>query len=182
MHVRWSALRGTLVLDEDTQDCVGILARPLVDPDTGSILGFFVRTLPSFTGDKFLSTQDILSVGTKVHIRSADMLSPPGEIIRLQKHLEDPRPFFGQHIRIRSSGKSLGRCSDVQFDTRHFLLEWMFPRGLFFFGQPIAASEIIEVTVDAIWIKEPLREQKEKLKKEQKEITRSLIPEITPSM
>lgn len=171
-----------LVLDEQTQDSVALLTRPLIDPDNGRILGFFVRMFVGSSGPYFLLTLDILSVGTKVHIRCADKLSPPDELLRLREHLNDSRFFLGQKIRIHGSGVRVGSCADIQFDTRHFQIEWLFPRGLFFSKQPIAVADIVEVTEEAIWVKDPLRVRKESMQKEQKERTGSLIPDIAPSM
>ncbi len=174
-------MRGMSVIDDETQENVAMLTHPLIDPDSGRILGFFVQGFSGIaTGVFFLSTLDVVSIGTKVHVRSADKLSPPEEIVRLQKNLQDPRSFLGQHIRIRSSGRTIGRCSDVQFDTGRFVVEWMFPKRLFFSVRPIAVSEIIEVTEEAIWIQDPLRLRKEKASEVLQEIPR-VIADVTPA-
>lgn len=181
MHVRWSSMRGMLVIDDDTQEHVAMLTHPLIEPDSGRILGFFVQGFSSVAaGPLFLSSLDILRFGTKVHIRSADTLSPPEEIVRLQKNLHEPRLFLGQRIRIRSSGRTIGICSDIQFDTGRFVVEWMFPRRFFLSVRPIAASEIIEVTEEAIWIQDPLRLRKEKAAEVLQEIPRVMV-DVTPA-
>lgn len=170
------------MIDDQTQENVAMLAHPLIDPDSGRILGFFVQGVSGIAaGSSFLSALDIVSIGTKVHIRSADKLSPPDEIVRLQKNLQDHRSFLGQRIRIRSTGRTIGTCSDIQFDTGRFVVEWMFPTRFFFFSiRPIAASEIIEVTEEAIWIQDPLRLRKEKVAEVLKEIPR-VIADVTPA-
>ncbi len=182
MHVRWSSVRSMPICDDDMQMIVAFLHSPLVDADTGRIQGFFV-TAPAFGSQmQFLPVMDITAWGTKVHIRTADVLSPPEELIRLQKYFDDPRPFMGQLIRIRESGRKLGRCSDIQFDTRHFIIEWLFPRGLLFYRQPVAAREISEVTADAIWIDDPLRRVKDKVMEEPvKTETVITLPDISPA-
>lgn len=164
MHIRSSVARGTAVIDDSTQLAVGVIDEPLVDPDTGRLVGFFV--LPVSLGDDilFLQTLDIASWGTRIHVLSADRLGPPEDFVRLKSRLEDPRPFLGQPIIIHGSRKSLGILEDVQFNTRHFAVEWLFPRKFFFIRQPIPVTDIVEVTPEAIWVKDPLgtvRDRKE---------------------
>ncbi len=180
MHVRWSQVRGMPVLDDETQEIVGFLTDPLINPDTGRILGFFVA---SPRGSAFLSVPDICSWGTKVHVRCAEKLSPPEELIRMRSHFDDPRSFLGQPLRVRGSNRTLGKCGDLQFDTRHFAVEWLFPRGLLFYRQPVAAADIVEVTEEAIWIEDPLKAVKEKAEpKIVADTPTILMPEITTTV
>ena len=148
------------VLDDQTQETVAFLRDPLLDADCGRILGFHVA---SPAGMLFLSAADILSIGTKVHVRSAVKLSPPDELVRLRTALDDERYFLGQTIRNRETGRALGTCGDLQFETNHFAVEWLFPRRWFFFGQPVPASDILEVTKDAVWVKDPVRPVQERI-------------------
>lgn len=160
MHLRASQARGIPIIDDGTQQIVGFLDSPLIDPDTGRILGFFV--LPAFfgAGDVFLQSIDIVAWGTRVHVRSEDCLSPPDDIIRLKATLADPRRVIGQPIRTKDSNRTLGICSDVQFNTRHFMTEWIFPRKFFIARQPLPMTEVLEVTQVGIWIRDPLRPSK----------------------
>ncbi len=171
-------------MDDETQEIVAFLSDVLVDTDTGCLRGFFVMMIDGLhTGSYFLSVLDILSFGTKVHIRSVDRLSPPEDLIRLQEALQDPRFFLGQKIRVRETGRTLGSCADVQFDTRHFSIFWFFPRRWFLQRQPIAIGEVFEVTEDAIWVEDPLRQKKERAKQEERELVpRVALAEIASSM
>lgn len=163
MHVRLSSVLGTPVVDDQTQQFLGLLHDPVIQADSGKIEGFFVHTaLPEFPPIVFLQTSDIIAWGTNVHILSKDRLSPPEELVRLQSSLHDPRTFLGQRIRIEGSGRILGTCADVQFDTRHCLVEWIFPRRFFVYRQPVLATDISEVTPDAIWVRDPLQSVREK--------------------
>lgn len=168
------------VQDDETQEIIGFLTNPLINPDTGRILGFFVSCGAVRGGHSFLSTMDICTMGTAVHVRTIDKLSPPGELIRMRKHFDDPRTFLGQPVRVRGSRRTLGRCADIQFDTRHFAIEWLFPRGFLFFAQPVAATDIEEVTADTIWIEDPLKPVKESSVPDATDaVTNVLVPEIT---
>jgi uncharacterized protein YrrD len=144
------------VVDDGTQEVVALLGDPVLDPDTGVIQGFFVTgTFPR--GMLFLQVVDIVGWGMQVHIRSADRLAPPEEIIRLRRLFEERRTILGQPIRTRQSNNVLGTCGDVQFNTHHFTLEWLFPRRFFLYRQPVPANEIVEVTDEAVWVNDPLR-------------------------
>jgi uncharacterized protein YrrD len=171
MHVRASSIAGMPVLDDQTQEVVGFLRDPLIHPDTGRVEGFFV--VPSFPlaeGDElFLSGVDIIGWGTKVHVRSGDRLSPPHELIRLQPLLHEHRQFLGQAIITRGSKRKLGTCADVQFDTRHFMVEWLFPRKYLFLRQPLPATDILEVTSRAIWMRDPLKPARDDVIERKKE-------------
>ncbi len=181
MHVRWSAVQGMPIVDDETQDIVGFLTDPLIDPDTGRILGFFVAVAGEWNESlHFLSVSDILAWGTKIHVRSAHKLSPVDELIRLRKHLDDSRTFLGQVMRIRGSGRTLGRCADIQFDTRQFAVEWLFPKRCFFFRQPVSSSEILEVTARAIWIQDALRPVKERIEEKKEAPVLAQIPDRVP--
>lgn len=150
------------VLDDSTQQTEGFIDRPLIDPDTGKIIGFFVVPVSFGASMLFLQSIDIAAWGTVVHIRSVDCLCPPEDVVRLRSAFEDPRTFLGQPIKIKK-GATLGILADVQFNTKNFIVEWLFPRKFFFLRQPVAVTEILEVTKTAIWIKGPARTAKQRL-------------------
>lgn len=179
MHLRCSSAIGTYVVDDSTQQPVGVLGEPVIDPDTGRILGFFVFSGRVGAGELFLQSIDIISWGTRVHVRNDDCLGPPDDLVRLQQAFEDPRTFLGQSIKTEKTKRVIGRCSDVQFNTHHFQVEWLFPRRFFMNRQPIPATDIVEVTPEAIWVREPARLSKETVT--QTEVAPT-IPEIIPTL
>lgn len=179
MHTRTSSIRGLKVVEDEGSEVVALMDKPLINPDNGQILGFFVLPL-FFSGEHelFLRTEDIIAWGMNIHIRSHDALSPPEELIRLKKYLDDPRRMLGQSIVIQETEKKVGVCSDVQFDTRRMAIEWLFPRRYFFERDPIAVTEIIEVTPEAIIIRNPLRPVKEDVQEKMK-IAEPALRDIT---
>jgi sporulation protein YlmC with PRC-barrel domain len=102
----------------------------------------------------FLASIDILRFSTRVYVRDRDMLSPAEDRVRLQPLLEDGRTVLGQKIQTES-GITIGTCKDVQFDTSHFLVEWIFPKKLWKWGVAIPVSEILEVRKEAIIVRNP---------------------------
>ena len=181
MHIRASMCRGMPVIDDGTQEIVALLADPVLDPDTGSIQGFFVFGMLS-RGTLFLQTQDIVGWGLQVHIRSEDRLAPPEEIVRLRRLFADRRSILRQPIRTHGSNTVLGRCDDIQFNTHHFTLEWLFPRKFFLYRQPVSAGDIIEVTDDAVVVNDPLRPTKVRgRKKVAEEANEAMVTEVMPA-
>ena len=153
--MRFTASLGLPVLEQETAEVLGRISGMLLHPDTGRVEGFFVRTEGFFSHeDLFLSPLDIVHWGMRIIVRNRDALSPPEERVRLQPLLDGKRPVLGQPI-VTQRGRPLGRCSDVQFSTRDYVLQWLFPRRFFRWGLPIPASQILEVRLDAIVVREP---------------------------
>jgi sporulation protein YlmC with PRC-barrel domain len=156
MHLRFSISVGTPVVEEETGQILGSVAGILLQPDTGKIEGFFI-SIPGLLSSRslFLSGMDILRWGSRIYVRDADVLSPVEEHIRLQGLLAEGRPMLGQGI-VTESGKRLGSCADVQFDSARLVLEWLFPRKLLRWGTPIPVSQVIEVRKDVILVRDPV--------------------------
>ena len=157
MHIRFSTCIGTNIVCDSLHEAVGQILEILINPDSGKVEGFFVVAphVP-FSAMPFVSALDIVRWGTAVHIRDADMISPAGDRIRLQPLLDDRRRILGQRIRTES-GKYLGRCKDVQFNTDSMRCEWLFPRKWMRWSAPIPFSNIVEVRGDAIIVRDELQ-------------------------
>ncbi len=154
MHVRFSTALGLPVCEEGSHEPLGHLDFVLLDPDTGKIEGFFVKMPGMFFADqKFLPAMDILRWSLRIVVSSADVLCDPRDIIRIESLMSTPRPILSQRM-ITTTGQVLGRCTDIQFDTTHFLLEWLFPKKWFRNGVPVPASQISEVRTDAVVIQD----------------------------
>lgn len=154
MHVRFSTCIGTPVIDDGTEEVLGMIGYPFIHPDLGVLEGFFVD-IPRFlhTERLFLAVTDILHWGTHVRITDADVLAPLSERMRLQAFYDEGRTVMGQRM-LTESGALLGVCKDIQFDTKTFVLEWLFPRKLFRWGIAVPASAIIEVKSEAVMLRD----------------------------
>lgn len=155
MHVRFSSAVGLPVIDEEMMEQLGQVAQVLLHPDTGKVEGFFVRTPGLFQGEElFLASEDIRHWGLRVVVRGSGVLAPVEERIRLASLLEEGRPFLGQRI-VTETGRVLGRCADVQFETTHFFVEWFWPRKFWRWRDPLPLSQIVDVRKDAIVVRDP---------------------------
>ena len=154
MHVRFSVCRGMSVVEEETQEELGTVTAPLINSDIGKIEGFFVAIPGLFRSEqRFIASQDILRMGIRLAVRHSEALFPIEEHVRLQPLLMEGRTVLWQLMRTES-GKALGRCGDIQFDTKHFMVEWLFPRKFFRWGVALPLSSIIEVRKDAIIVRD----------------------------
>jgi uncharacterized protein YrrD len=154
MHVRLSTCIGTPVIDDMTEQAVGTVLSALIHPDLGTIEGFFVR-IPHFLHGEtlFLSSLDIVHWGTHVRINEAEAISPLEDRVRLQAFVDEGRTILGQRL-MTEGGVYLGVCKDIQFNTKTFVLEWLFPRKLFRWGIAVPASAIVEVKKEAVVLRE----------------------------
>lgn len=165
MHVRFSTCKGTAVVEEGTEEGIGILSDILIHPDKGTVEGFFVQASGiGFGEEAFLLSSDIVHWGVSVRVRDRAVLGDITDIVRLQDILRQRRPVLGQRIRTES-GRTLGRCLDVQFNTERFVLEWLFPKKWFWWGVALPVSDIVEVKEDAIIVREGIASVPEKEKK-----------------
>lgn len=154
MHVRLSTCRGAGVVDR-SGEAVGTLAGIVLHPDTGRVEGIFV-TVPAgmvATEKAFCASEDIAHWGAMVQIGSREALSPIEDRIRLVPLLAEGRTILGQPIRTES-GRTLGVCNDVQFDTEKMRAEWLFPRKFFRWGIALPMSDVVEVRCDAVIVRE----------------------------
>ncbi len=184
MHIRFSIAVGTPVMDDETSRIVARISDILINPDTGKVAGFFVDAAALSSADRyFVSSDDIVAWGTVAHVRHAESIVPAVDIVRLRSLLDDPRTVLGQPIVTKDSQRYVGTCDDVQFDTRHMSVEWLFPRKYLFFSQaPLPAREIVEITPEAILIKEQLRPQKEPIERQELDMTRLKdLKEVLPA-
>lgn len=155
MHLRSSTCRGSPVVVDQGDELLGTVAGMVVHPDTGAIEGVLVRASGFLPMEPlFLATADILHWGQKVSVRSAEVLAPLHELVRLRAFLDEGRTVLGQPI-VTEAGRKLGTCRDVQFETKTFRLEWLFPKRFFRWGTAVPVSTIVEVRGDAIVVREP---------------------------
>jgi uncharacterized protein YrrD len=154
MHIRFSTCIGLPVVDDSTEEGVGTLASLLIHPDLGTVEGFFVR-IPKFLHSEtlFVASMDIVHWGTHVRISDGDALGPLEDRVRLQAFVSEGRTVIGQKL-LTEGGAYLGICQDVQFNTKTFTLEWLFPKKLLRWGIAVPASAIVEVKPEGVMLRD----------------------------
>lgn len=137
--------------EEHERRPLGALSGILLHPDTGAVEGFFVR-MAHGGGTQFLPSADIAHWGTRVTVRSADVLCAIGEIVRLQRLAESGRTMLGQRM-VTDDGVRLGRCRDVQFSTQLLRVQWLYPKRWLRWKTPVAITDVIEVRPEAVIVR-----------------------------
>jgi len=152
MRTRLSTSIGLPVVD-DVEELLGAVSGIFINPDTAVIEGVFVHITGFFSSETlFLPSNGIEHWGSRVRVRSSDMLSPLEDFVRLSRLYEERRPVYGQQI-LTDSGRRLGRCGDIQFNTKLMQLEWLFPHTFLRWGVPLPANAILQVTSEAIVVR-----------------------------
>lgn len=178
MHVRLSTCLGMALVVAETQERLGTLQSLLIHPDTGSIEGIRFPMGGMSRREYCVSSLDIVHWGLRIDVRSADAAGPLEEYVRFQDILREGRTVLGQRI-LTDGGRNLGLCADVQFDTEHFQVEWLFPRRWFRWGRPIPIATILEVRPDAIVVRETEVLEKEPLLR--RGILKAEVPVVQPT-
>ncbi len=138
------------VVDDRGDEAIATVSGLFIHPDLGKLEGLFVRTDDA---EHFLAVQDIVHWGRTIVVRDSDVLGPLDERVRLSTLWSEGRTVLGQKI-VTESGTTIGRCSDVQFETETFRLEWLFPRKWLHWKRPIPAAAIIEVRPDCVLVRD----------------------------
>lgn len=155
MRLRLSTAIGTFIVD-DTEQRIGVITGVCIHPDTCILEGFFVLVAGFLrTQTLFLPISGIEYWGRRVRIRNEHVLAPVDELFRVSRLIEEERPVYLQRIQTEA-GVYLGNCKDLQFDTRTFRVEWLFPRRFFRWGVPIPVSAILQVTPIAVVVQKDL--------------------------
>lgn len=138
------------VVDDRSDEAIATVSGVFVHPDLGTLEGLFVQ---GQNGEEFLSVHDIIHWGRAVVVRDGDVLAPLDERVRLSALWNERRTVLGQRI-VTESGKIVGRCADIQFETDTFRVEWIFPRRWFQWKRPIPAGTIVEVRPEAVCVRD----------------------------
>lgn len=138
------------VIADHSGDSVGRVTGIFLHPDTGKVEGLFVWA-PA--GEQFLGVLDIAHWGRSIVVRDEDVLAPLHDRVRLAALWDEGRTVLGQRI-LTESGRVLGRCADVQFETDTFRVEWLFPKRWWRWKRPIPVGLVLEVRPDAVVVRE----------------------------
>jgi uncharacterized protein YrrD len=149
----------TPVVSLRTGEPVGIIVKPIINPNNLYIEGWFIEDNRSRHRLILLSTdvRDILPQGFAIN--DYDVLSEPDELIRLKDVLALDFGLINLKV-ISESGQNYGKINDYAFETNNSFIQKLYA------GQPLVKnltggslsidrSQIIEVTNKKIIIEDP---------------------------
>lgn len=135
----------------DAQSKIGEVARIIINPENGEVLGFLVTIDEGWLGKKYkvLSANDVIAVEkTGIVTKNADNLVEPDEIVRAKKILDKKIYVIGQRAMTKSQ-KNLGRVEDLLLNSETLEVLKYYIHGIFQ-EKIIPASKIAEITAKAV--------------------------------
>lgn len=117
MIIEARKLIGLPVAAIDTESKIGTIREIIIDPETGKLLGFLVKTGVVFSRTLALSIVDVKEWDPNgIVTESIENLVPADEIIRIKNVLEKYESILNMKAKTES-GKSLGLCENFLIDT-----------------------------------------------------------------
>ena len=151
MLLQASQIVGLPVGATDTQAKIGTVDQVVVDPDSGTLLGFIVKT--GLFGRKVLSYHDVTGIDhAAVLVRSEDVILPSEEVAPIDKALRDKRPLIGQKV-VTEGGTKLGRVVDLVINTDTGLATKLYISHLLE-ERIVPADKVVKVTKEHVIVKD----------------------------
>lgn len=137
MLIPFSQLAQKPVKSLDTNDKIGLIENIVVEPDSGRIIAFVIKTgFLIYFKTKLLSTTDITGYTPDfLIVRDSDSLVLPEEIFKAKKIIEQKIFVLGAQVKTQS-GKLLGKCVDV-------LIHSQAAQIIKFYVRPISLSGVL---------------------------------------
>lgn len=155
-----NSLINARVMSLRTGSPVGVATKMIINPNNLKIEGWYVR-------DKFNNKQMVL-VGGEVRdissqgiiINDHEVLSEPGELIRLQPIIDIGFELIGKQV-VSQSGQKYGKVSDFAVETEALLVKKIYSAQSIiknFTGgnNSIDRTQIVEITHSRIIIEDPV--------------------------
>jgi len=122
MLIQASTIIGLPIAAMDTESKVGKIENIVVDPDSGELVGFFVKPLGMFARNKVLSALDVIDIDKNgMVVKSEESLVDLSEIVKMEQIIKKNIKIIGQKA-ITESKKYLGKVNDLLIDTESALV------------------------------------------------------------
>jgi uncharacterized protein YrrD len=152
MLLQASQIIGLPIGSTDTQERVGTISDIVVDPDSGQLLGFVVKT-GFLSGTKVLSFHDVTGLDhAAVLVRNADVVLPPQEVAPIKSTLAEKRPLLGQRV-VTEGGTRLGKVVDMVINAESAMATKLYVSHLLE-ERIVPLDKVIKVTKDRIVVKD----------------------------
>lgn len=157
MLISAKSLPGTKIYSMQSVSAIGQVSAPIIDPDKLQIVAFYIAG-PNVHAANILPATSIREYSNYGFIvDSADELSEPGDIVRVDKAIELGFGLLGLKV-ITKKGSRLGHVTDFTIKAEDCIITSLIVKRPVFksFIDPeltIPRSEIIEVTDTSVIIK-----------------------------
>ncbi len=152
MHLETKNIIGKKILLESSGQLIALLNLPIINPDTGVIEAFWVKSgLPGLQ-NAILQVSDIRAFKKSLYISTESKLADPAQVIRIAKILEQNKPYFGQNV-LGTSKKDYGVIWNISFSNETYLIKQLFTKKLLGLKKHIFTyKQITEVKAEYILV------------------------------
>lgn len=152
MQLETKNTTGKKVLIESSGKLVALLNLPIINPSTGVIEAFWVKTGLPGLHDAIIKTEDIRAFKKNIYIESELKIQDPGQILKIAQILEQNKPYFGQKV-LGVNQKSYGLLWNISFSSETLIIKQLFTKKLLGLKKHVFSAKLIsEVTQESILI------------------------------
>lgn len=156
----FSSIVGVNVIDQASGRVLGSILGSIVNPDTGNIEAFWVK---SNVKNSIILSSGIAEIKKNIYAVSENSVIPYSDVIRINEILKEGRFFLRNSVQSES-GENYGRLYDFTFDTQHLAVRSIYVRrsflGLAYYRKRIFdADRIIRIESYAVIIDDESRKQ-----------------------
>lgn len=146
MLIEVSRLKGLPVASMSDEIRIGTIDDTLIHPDTGEIIGFWVKT-PGWFGTKLaLSSRDVTAYAAEaILVHSADSLVAPEDIQPFKTIAKRNNRWLGKAVETEA-GEKLGKVTDIVIETDLERLAKIHVGSLFGPDRILSRDDIVKVT------------------------------------
>lgn len=145
MLIHLTNFRGLPIASSHEEAKIGEIEEAVIHPETGEVIGFWVKT-PGFFGKHLaLSARDITAYDLNgVVVENAESLVDPAEIQPFKKFSRQPNQWIGKTV-VSENKENLGKVEDVVIETDLDIITKIYVGGLLKPKRIIARDQIIKV-------------------------------------
>ena len=126
----YRSLIGASVLEFDSGEPLATVSGIIVNPDSGMVEAFWVKSRSLNLKSAILKASDIVEFKKNLYVKSDKVFAQAEDVIRINEILEDGRSFLGSTIQ-NEAGDSYGNCVNLDFDTKTFALKQIHSKKAF---------------------------------------------------
>ncbi len=150
MFIEAKNLIGLPIAALDTQSKIAEIRRILVDPESGSILGFLVSAGGIFSPKKVISSIDIRDWDKNGLVtESSNNLIEPSDVVRMKEVLTQDFDLFGLKAKTES-GKNLGSIENFLIETETNCVIKYYLKDLVLKARIYPAEKVVRIEKNAI--------------------------------
>jgi len=132
---------------------IGHIEETLINPETGELVGFWVKTGGWFSPKRALSSRDVISYDPKaVVVSTADALVDATEIRPFQRVAQSKDKWIGKTVETEN-GEAIGKVRNLIVNTDLEMLAKIIVTSTFGSERVISRDDIVNVTKQAITVK-----------------------------